>query len=266
MALLQVDGVDVHVDGEGGHTIVMVHGWPDTYRLWDAQVESLRAKYRCIRFTLPGFDATQPRRLYTVDEVTGFIRQVVLQLSPQKKVTLLLHDWGCMYGYEFTMRNPTLVARIVGVDIGDAHTLLRALSTRDKVYVVAYQMWLALAWKLRGRLGEWMTLKMARLLGSRLDPRLIRSQMNYPYYLAVFGGQQSFSRQTQPFKPACPMLYVYGQRKLVMFQATAWTDWLATQPGSRVVAFDTGHWVTLQQPERFNQVMGEWLAATSASA
>lgn len=44
--------------------------WPDTYCLWDAQVDFLKATHRCIRFTLPGFDETQPRKPYTVDEVT----------------------------------------------------------------------------------------------------------------------------------------------------------------------------------------------------
>jgi pimeloyl-ACP methyl ester carboxylesterase len=47
-----------------------------------------------------------------------------------------------------------------------------------------------------------------------------------------------------------------------MFHSRAWADALAQQPGSSVSAFDTGHWVMLQQPERFNQVAGEWLAAT----
>ena len=67
----------------------MVHGWPDTYRLWDAQVEHLKAQHRCIRFTLPGFDDAQPRKAYTVDEVTELIRQVIEQLSPGRKVTLV---------------------------------------------------------------------------------------------------------------------------------------------------------------------------------
>ena len=69
--IVQVAGIDVHVEGdESAPTIVMVHGWPDTYRLWDGQVEFLKPRYRCIRFTLPGFDERQPRRIHTVDEVT----------------------------------------------------------------------------------------------------------------------------------------------------------------------------------------------------
>jgi pimeloyl-ACP methyl ester carboxylesterase len=260
--IVAVAGIDVHIEGEGPDTIVMVHGWPDTYRLWDAQVEFLKPAHRCIRFTLPGFDESQPRRAYTVGEVTGFIRQVIEQLSPGRKVTLMLHDWGCVYGYEFYMRNPGLVARIVGVDIGEARALRRDLAARAMLYILAYQVWLALAWKIGGRLGDRMTRQMARWVRARSDPRFIGSRMNYPYYLAWFGSEQSFSRQTQRFKPACPMLFIYGERKLFMFHAGAWAAALAQQSGSRVVGLDTGHWVMLQQPERFNQLAGDWLSAT----
>jgi pimeloyl-ACP methyl ester carboxylesterase len=259
--IVAVAGIDVHIEGEGPDTIVMVHGWPDTYRLWDAQVEFLKPAHRCIRFTLPGFDGTQPRRAYSVAEITDFIRQVIGQLSPGRKVTLVLHDWGCVYGYEFTMRHPELVARIVGVDIGDARELRRDLTGRAKLYILAYQVWLALAWRIGGRLGDWMTRKMARWVRARSDARFIGSRMNYPYYLAWFGGAQSFGRQTQQFKPACPMLFVYGARKPFMFHAKTWSEALAARPGSKVVAFETGHWVMLQQPERFNRTLSDWLSS-----
>jgi pimeloyl-ACP methyl ester carboxylesterase len=264
--IVTITGIDVHVEGDGAEAILMVHGWPDTYRLWDAQVDFLKTKFRCIRFTLPGFDETQARRIYTVDEVTGFIAEVVRRLSPDRKVTLMLHDWGCVYGYEFAMRNPGLVARIVGVDIGDARALRRELGARAKRYILAYQVWLALAWKIGGRLGDWMTRKMARWVRARSDPSFISSRMNYPYYLAWFGGEQSFGRQVGRFSPACSMLFIYGERKPFMFHAQAWIDALARQAGSRVVAFDTGHWVMLQQGERFNQVVGDWLTANGAPA
>jgi pimeloyl-ACP methyl ester carboxylesterase len=160
------------------------------------------------------------------------------------------------------MRNPGLVARIVGVDIGEPREMRRELTPRAKFYILAYQVWLALAWKIGGRLGDWMSRNMARWGRARSDPRFIGSRMNYPYYLAWFGGAQSFGRQTRRFKPACPMLFVYGERKPFMFHSRGWADALALQPGSRVLAFDTGHWVMLQQPERFNQAAAEWLAAT----
>ena len=263
MSVASIAGIDVHVEGsDSAETIVMVHGWPDTYRLWDKQVEFLKSRYRCIRFTMPGFEEPQPRRIYTLDEVTGFMRQVVEQLSPGRKVTLMLHDWGCVYGYEFYMRNQERVDRIIGVDIGDPRGLGRELNASAKRYIFGYQVWLAIAWKIGSGLGDWMTRKMARWVRARSDPRFIASRMNYAYYVTWFGGAQSLRLQTQRFKPACPMLFVYGAKKPFMFHTRAWADALAQQAGCRVEGFDTGHWVMLQQPERFNQVAGEWLAAT----
>jgi pimeloyl-ACP methyl ester carboxylesterase len=255
---MNIDGVDVHVEGQGDETIIMVHGWPDTYRLWDAQVASLKARYRCVRFTLPGASRDGERRAYSVDEIAEFLRRVVERVSPGRKVILLLHDWGCVFGYQFYVRHPELVSRIVGVDIGDPKALRRALKAGDKLRILVYQVWLALAWKLDGRIGDWMALKMKRWLRSPSDERFVSSRMGFPYYLTWFGGR-AFRSQIRRFTPACPMLFVYARRKPVMFHAEAWLDELRKRGENKVVEFDTGHWIMLQQPERFNQVVADWL-------
>ena len=253
-------GVDIHIEGSGAETIVMVHGWPDTYRLWDVQVAFLKDRYRCVRFTLPGFDSTKARKAYSLDELTGFIKQVIEQLCPGQKAILLLHDWGCVFGYEFTMRNPQMVSKIIGVDIGDKSSLQKSITPREQMMVLAYQLWLAAAWVIGGRLGDRMTRYMARKIRCPSDPAPISSCMNYPYFTYWFGGRQSYRLQAQRFAPSCPMLFVYGRRKLFMFHAKAWADDLRNKPGNQVVEFDTGHWVMSQQPERFNEVVGTWLA------
>ncbi len=66
-----------YIEGEGGDTIVMVHGWPDTHRLWDEQVAHLAARHRCVRFTLPGFGGERPRRGYSLDELVTTLQRVV---------------------------------------------------------------------------------------------------------------------------------------------------------------------------------------------
>jgi pimeloyl-ACP methyl ester carboxylesterase len=252
-----LDGVDVHVEGDGAEAIVMVHGWPDTYRLWDAQVAFLKSRYRCVRFTLPGFDIEKPRRAYSIDEIAQFLRQVVERASPGRKIILMVHDWGCLFGYQFYMRYPELVSRIVGVDVGDTKGLQYGLPRKQVLMIMAYQRWLAYAWRIGGRLGDWMSLRMKRLLRSPSDERFVGSCMAYPYYQTWFGG---YPKEMRRFKPACPVLFIYGSRKPVMFHTRAWLDDLRKDPGNRVVEFDTGHWVMLQQPERFNQTVSDWLA------
>ena len=260
MTAAAIDGVEIHVEGQGAETIVMVHGWPDTYRLWDAQVAFLRDRYRCVRFTLPGFDIAKPRQAFSLDQMADFIRRVIESTSGGRKVTLLLHDWGCLFGYQFYARYPELVARIVGVDIGDTRKLKESLSARGKLYITAYQWWLALAWRIGGRLGDRMALRMKRWMRSPSDERYIGSCMGYPYFRTWFGGSDSYRPQFRRFKPACPVLFIYAKRKPLMFHTSEWLDELRTRRENRVVAFDTGHWIMLQQPGRFNEVVSDWLA------
>lgn len=254
---LIVDGVEVFIEGEGPQTVVMIHGWPDTHRLWDAQVALLKGRYRCVRFTLPGFDPAQPARAASLVQMVGLFKAIVDRVSPAQPVTLLLHDWGAIFGYEFAAQHPDRVARIIGVDIGDTNSgaYLKSLTLKAKLMIVAYQVWLALAWKLGGRLGDRMTRFMARTLRRRDDPALIGWQMNYPYYLQWTGGYRAAAR----FVPQSPMLYIYGKRKPFLFHSPQWAQQLATLPGCAVREFNTGHWVMVEQPEAFNQCMGDWL-------
>ena len=262
--MLRVDGVDVFVEGTGTETVLMVHGWPDTHRLWDSTVAALGARRRCVRFTLPGFDAAHPRRMYTVDDLVAFLQAVADRVSPDRPLTLLAHDWGCILGYEFAMRHPARVARIVGVDIGDPGSLRRSMRPRAKCYVLGYQVWLAAAWKIGGRTGDAMTRSMARRARRPAHDGLVASRMNYLYFLSWFGGAQAVRHHVQRSSPRVPMLFAYGRRKPFPFHSPQWLDELRSSPANHVEPFDTGHWVMLEEPGRFNAVVEAWLDATPA--
>jgi pimeloyl-ACP methyl ester carboxylesterase len=262
---MNIEGVHVCIEGEGPETVVMIHGWPDTHRLWDDQVVAFKAHYRCVRFTLPGFDLTQPRRAHSLAELVAVFKKIVEQTSPGQPVTLLLHDWGCYFGYQFALQHPTLVRRIVGVDVGDVNSgaYVRSLPLKAKLGVAAYQLWLALAWGLGGRLGDKMTRFMARAVRCPTDPQAMGAQMNYPYVIQWTGKYGSY-RHTLPVKPECPMLFVYGSKKLFLFHTRAWAQALAARPGSAVKSLPTRHWVMRDQPEQFNELVLGWLGAKDA--
>ena len=266
---LQVAGVDVFIEGSGDETLLMIHGWPDTYRLWDDTVAALRDHYRCVRFTLPGFDITKPLRPSSLVELTEVIRCVAAAVSPGNPVTLVLHDWGCIFGYEFAAKHPARVARIVAVDIGDYNSpaCTRALSTTAKFQVFSYQFWLALSWKIGAAGGErfanWMVRSMAKRMRCPTASSAIHWQMNYPYAMKWFGLNGGLDQAMQ-VGPACPILYTYAARKPFMFQSPEWVSKLSNSPGSKVAAFATGHWVMIEQAESFNTCVAEWLAAPKA--
>ncbi len=266
VARISVQGVEIRFEGDHPHAVVMLHGWPDSFRLWDATVEVLKHHYCCVRFTLPGFDLRAEPLPMSLDDMCEWLLTVADQVSPGLPVTLLMHDWGCVFGYEFAARHPGRVSRIVAVDIGDhnAGALRRSLTRTQRVQVFGYQFWLALAWKIGGTPGDWMTRRMARALGCRADPATIGWQMNYPYAMRWFGTVGGFSHAV-PVRPACPLLYVYGTRKPFMFQSPGWLDWVRAQPGNRVQALPTGHWVMLHKPEAFLACVTDWLRASDKS-
>jgi len=256
----KVGEIELHIRGEG-ETVVLIHGWPDSLNLWDAQVEALSCAYRCVRFTLPGYDRSHTRRMYDLEDLMVMIKQVVETVGQGRPVTLLLHDWGCIWGYQYYLRNPQTVGRIIGVDVGDAGSpeLLAELSGRDKGFMLAYQLWLALAWKLGGRIGDGMTRRMARIAKAPAPLERIHSGMNYSYYFVW--SRRLLRRPTGmiPVRIECPLLFIYGTKKPGRFHSRAWEESVRKQPGNRVEALPTGHWVMVQSPERFNALVMEWL-------
>jgi cis-3-alkyl-4-acyloxetan-2-one decarboxylase len=264
MTTLAVGDVEVIVDGQGREAIVFVHGWPDTHRLWEPQVAALKDRYRCVRFTLPGFDMNRPARAYALDEVVDTLRHVVERACPGERVTLLLHDWGCFYGYQFATRHPQLVKRVIGVDVGDVGSRrnLAMMSLAQKLMVVGYQVWLAASWAIGGKLGDGLARWMAAQLGAPAPAAEIGARMGYPYAMQRFKVQGGFG-PVRAFDPQVPMLFIYGERKRgFLFHSQAWLDRIAARPHSRVIGLPTGHWVMVQRPQEFNDAVRAWLGAT----
>ena len=267
---MDIDDIAVVIEGSG-ETLLMIHGWPDTYRLWDNTVAALSAQYQCVRFTLPGFDINRAPRPSTLAELVETIRRVADAVSPDQPLTLVLHDWGCIFGYEFAARHPARVARIVAVDIGDYNSsaCIRALSTTAKLQVFSYQFWLALSWKIGSaggeRLANWMVRTMAGRMRCPTAASGIHWQMNYPYAMKWFGFKGGLNHAAR-IGPACPILYTFGERKPFMFQSPEWVEKISSRAGSEVEAFATGHWVMIEQAELFNRRVAQWLSMSRAAA
>jgi len=262
---IDVDGTEVLLQGQGDQVILMLHGWPDTRALWDDTVLALKSTHVCARLTLPGF-RRGPATAMSLDEMSQFLRRVVNRISPRKPVTLMLHDWGCVFGYEFAIRHPERVNRVVAVDVGDHNSprLQRSWGAREKLAVWWYQVWLAVAWKIGGRvspsLGNRMTRAMARWLRCPTDQASISYRMNYPYAMQWFGAAGGF-RRAAPVRLTMPVLYLYGARKPFMFHSPEWLESLAAREDCAVHGLPCGHWVMVSEPEAFQDLVRSWLGA-----
>jgi pimeloyl-ACP methyl ester carboxylesterase len=268
---LNIQGVEVQIEGQGTETLLMLHGWPDTLALWNDTVQTLRTTHRCVRFTLPAFDANAPLPPKSLIEMVAFIDEVVQQVSPDQPITLVLHDWGCIFGYEYAAVHPHRVGRMVAVDVGDhnSRALFASWSAKAKWGVFSYQIWLAIAWQwvnvfgnIARPLANRMTRYMAKALRCPSAMADMHVGMNVPYAMKWMGTLEGFDLACNVLKilpTARPMLYIYGKRKPFMFHSDRWLEKIAAHPGSRVEGFDTGHWVMSNKPEQFNALLKEWL-------
>ncbi len=54
-----------------------------------------------------------------MDELADMLKEVVINHSKKLKgVTIVMHDFGCVYGNTFQQKYPLLVKRIAAIDIG----------------------------------------------------------------------------------------------------------------------------------------------------
>jgi pimeloyl-ACP methyl ester carboxylesterase len=254
---LEVDGTAVRIEGRGRDTVLMIHGWPDSVVLWDGLVAALSSRRRCARFTLPGYAPGAARRAPPLEAMVAHLAAIADAASPDAPITLVVHDWGAFYGYQYAMRHPGRVARIVGLDVGDAGSPAhrRSLPARARAMIAGYQLALAAAWAMPAPIGDAVTRRMARWLRAPASPAVVHARMNYPYahaWTGRFGG-------ALPVEPRCPMLYVYGERKPFMFHSPEWAGRIAGMPGCAVRGLRAGHWLMRDRAAELEGLVAGWL-------
>ncbi len=254
----------IQIDGQGEHTIIMLHGWPDTGALWDKQVADLQSDYRCVRLTLPGFAAGDTSRPLSIAEVVSWLDQSICAVT-NRPVILMVHDWGAVFGYAYARSHPERVERLIAMDIGDtSEAFSRSLSFKHKLMILGYQLPLAVSYRLPRCIATPITRAVAKYIRSPAAPDTIHAGMNFPYYQAWFGGKTRYVSRGE-FLPHCPMLFIYGKRKPFQFFANSWIEKIAALPRCQVTPMRAGHWMTLDAPQEFNAIVRQWLVQTEST-
>jgi haloalkane dehalogenase len=111
-----VDGQQVYcqIDGEGP-PVLLLHGNPDTSRIWGAVVEQLRGRYRCVAPDLPGLGRSQicPDGFdFTLSGLARWVDAVATAVAPIELINLVVHDFGGIFGLAWAVRHPDKVRSV----------------------------------------------------------------------------------------------------------------------------------------------------------
>lgn len=107
---------------EDGRPIILLHGWPDGPRTWDAVLPALHgAGYRTIVPTLRGFGETEFRDGATVSADLEALGQDVLDFMDGMglgKAIVAGHDWGARAAYVAAHAAPERVTACIALSVG----------------------------------------------------------------------------------------------------------------------------------------------------
>lgn len=274
MSTTEDDSLKYAVEGRpDGDTLLFVHGWPDDASVWRYQVEKLKANYRCVLVTLPNFgDEMDKPSGYDFPALITMLDRVVdkVQRDADEQVVLVTHDWGAYLGYLYEQASPDRVRAMIAMDIG-GH--FKPTSAKATLMILGYQWTLVLGWltgRLASRPGDWLTRQVAKVVG--VPGRQfagVRARYNYLYYYFWRATLLPSARANllARYRPKCPVLYLYGSDKPVMFHSERWLQIVGETGGQNVCVNGAGHWFMETHAEQVNELITSWgpLALSSGS-
>jgi pimeloyl-ACP methyl ester carboxylesterase len=269
--MVVANGLHFHVEDEGvGTPVVLLHGFPDTSRLWRRQAAALvGAGYRAIVPDLRGRGRSE-RPAAVADYALPLIVQDVTGIMDAlgvERAHLVAHDWGAGVAWLVASLAPARVDRLVAISVGfpgaagppDLETLQKGW------YRLLFQFDGVAEDLVRG--DDWYLMRVLlrsyadldRCLEDLAEPGALTAALNW--YRANLPVERLLG-QPRPLPPVqAPTLGIWsaGDDYLTEGSMLRSADHVAG-PWRYERIEDAGHWVPLDQPERLNALLLEFLA------
>ena len=265
--VIEANGISLYVEDHGdGVPVLLLHGWPDSARLWRHQVPVLTASgYRVITPDMRGFGRSErPAEVaaYGLRNMVGDVSALLDQLGVQT-AHVVGHDWGAAVAWLTAMRCPDRVRTLTVISV--PHPL--APPTLRQYEMAWYQLFFQLADVAEATIqhDDWAWLRTL----SRGDGDLDQAIADLSRPEALTASLNWYRANSAPRMPGpglrlppvtAPTLaiwstgdhYLDGER-VRNSAALVQGPWRYEEiPGA-------SHWVPLDAPERLNELLLEWL-------
>jgi len=130
-----VNGIQLHYVEEGsGKLVLFVHGFPEFWYEWHAQLADLGRDHHAVAIDLRGYNlSSKPQEIdaYKSKHLVEDIRALAATLTSEP-FTLVAHDWGGAVAWAFAIQYPELLANLIILNSPHPAVFVRELLTNPK--------------------------------------------------------------------------------------------------------------------------------------
>lgn len=259
---------------EHGPLLVMVHGFPQFWYSWRAEMAHFAAQgYRCVAVDLRGYgDSGRPAGVgqYDLRYLAGDVEAVIKGLGYSRAAAVVAHDWGAIVAYAFAARYPASLDRLIIMNGPHPVAFTKQIYTFPQIikscYVFFFQ--LPVLPELVFSHADWMLLNTVftghsgRQVVSREDLELYKYSLSKPgaitaainYYRALMQGSLRWVGKIQ-----ARTLVVWGVNDEFLNPA------INAELASYIEDYqlksipNCSHWTAAERPAEVHALMGEFL-------
>lgn len=268
---MQVDvngvGIEYEVTGEG-RPVILLHGFPDSGRLWRNQVPALAdAGFRVIVPDLRGFGASaKPAevRAYALTELIGDV-VAVLGAAGVERAHVVGHDWGAALSWAIATFAPERVDHLVALSVGHPATF------RAHGFAQHEKSWYMLLFQFPGVAEEWLSADdwaNFRSWSRHPDADAVTAELEangsltpgLNYYRANIPPQSYLRAELQLPPVQAPTMGVWSTEDIALLEPQMVDSAKNVAGPWRYERIDgAGHWLQLEAPAALNELLVDFL-------
>ncbi|WP_277370821.1 alpha/beta fold hydrolase [Rhodococcus rhodochrous] len=263
---------DIRDDGPiDGEPIVLLHGFPQDSRSWEAVAPHLHAAgYRTFAPDQRGYSpgARPPRRRdysldLLVDDVAALIESV-----PGGRAHVVGHDWGSAVAWVLAEQRPDLVRTMTAVSVPHPAAFMRSFVTSGQLlrswYMLVFQLpWIPETLLSREKVARQLlhgtgqpSAATDRDVARLKDRAAVRAGINWYRAVPLSNPKSSFGKIT------VPALMVWSDKDTAIGSAGVdATARYVSGPYRRETLVGTSHWIPDEEPEKLARLVLEHIAA-----
>jgi pimeloyl-ACP methyl ester carboxylesterase len=261
------DGVGIEYEVTGkGQPVILLHGFPDSRRLWRHQVPALvEAGFRVITPDLRGYGASDKPEAVEAYGMFQLASDVVAVLRDAgvDRAHVVGHDWGSALGWMVATFFPDRVDQLVAMSVGHPAAFVDAGFRQREL------SWYMLLFQFEGIAERWLAehgqewcdhpdFDAVWADGQRngsLTPGLNWYRANVP--------PESYVGPPLAFPPvAASTMGVWGAADFALTEAQMTGSAAHVSGGYRYERLEgVGHWMQLEAPDRINELLVDFLRA-----